>query len=593
MRFLLAMLVLLAFAASAAEPELLEPDKAFRFSARMLDAHSVELRYEIAPGYYLYRDKFRFTADPQSADLGSPAMPAGKVKKDNFFGDVEIYRGDLRIVLPLGNAGGLQFKLKAVSQGCADVGVCYAPQDATVTVNPATLSAIVPGSDLAMFLNRGPQPPPASGQAEDTRIAQLFGGSFWLLIATFFGYGLLLAFTPCVFPMIPILSGVLAPHGARLTSSRGFGLSVAYVFGMAITYSLAGIAAGMAGTLLSVALQNPWVLGAFALIFVFLALSMLGVYELQMPGALQTRLSQASGQLHGGHFASVFGMGVLSALIVGPCVAAPLAGALLYISQSHDPLLGGAALFVMALGMGTPLLALGASTGALLPKAGPWMENVKRAFGVMLLGVAIYMVSPVIPSAVHFLLWAALLVFAAVLLGLFRRSRQPASAFQRLAKGAGVAALLVATALVAGALSGGRDLLHPLAGLRMDAAHAPAAPAFRRVASVAELDAALAASDGKPAMLDFYADWCVSCKEMERDTFSSPAVQARFAQITLLRADVTANNADDQALLKRFNLFGPPGIVFFDKTGAEVRSARVVGFEAPDRFGAVVDGVLR
>ena len=596
MRFLLVILLLATFAAGASEPELLEPDKAFRFSARMLDARSVEVRYDIAPGYYLYRAKFRFAAEPQSVHLGQPAMPAGKIKKDDFFGDVEIYRGDLRITVPLEDAGASppQFKLKAASQGCADIGVCYAPQEATVTLSPTALTSSPPGNnDISMFLKGAPQPAPGPAQAEDTRIAQLFGGSFWLLIASFFGYGLLLAFTPCVFPMIPILSGVLAPHGARLTSSRGFGLSLAYVLGMAITYAVAGVAASMVGTLLSGALQNPWVLGAFALIFVFLALSMFGVYEVQLPAALQTRLSQASGRLHGGHIASVFGMGVLSALIVGPCVAAPLAGALLYISQTHDAVLGGVALFTMALGMGAPLLAIGASTGALLPKAGPWMESVKRAFGVMLLGVAIYMVSPVIPPAIHLLLWAALFIVAAVLLGAFKRLPPAASHYQSLAKGAGFVGLIAAIALLVGALSGANDPLHPLAGLRMDNARSQSGPTFRRVASIAELDAALVASQGKAAMLDFYADWCVSCKEMERDTFSSPTVQARLARMTILRADVTANSAEDQALLKRFSLFGPPGIVFFDGAGKEVRSARVVGFEGPDRFAAIVDQVLR
>jgi len=489
------------------------------------------------------------------------------------------------------------FTLKAVSQGCADIGVCYAPQEAQAKLSPASLMSSAGTSDISALLRAAPTTGgsalDAGGQSDDVRIARLFRGGFWLLIATFFGYGLLLAFTPCVFPMIPILSGILVPHARHLTHARGFALSLAYVLGMAITYALAGIAASMLGTLVSAALQNAWVLGGFALIFIALALSMFGFYEIQLPAALQTRLANASGRLHGGHFAGVFAMGVLSALIVGPCVAAPLAGALLYISQSHDAVLGGAALFTMALGMGAPLLAVGASTGALLPKSGPWMENVKRAFGVMLLGVAIYVVSPVIPAAAHLLLWAALLIGVGVFLRALEPVPQGASGYRWLGKGAGVILLLAGVALLVGALSGGRDVLRPLAGLGIGGAHPPAGVVFQRVGSNAELDAALRRGQGKPAMLDFYADWCVSCKEMERDTFSTAAVQARFARMTVLQADVTANSAEHQALLKRFNLFGPPGIVFFDKDGNEIKGVRVVGYEGPERFAAIQDEVLR
>ena len=399
-------------------------------------------------------------------------------------------------------------------------------------------------------------------------IAGLFKGGFWVLIASFFGFGLLLALTPCVFPMIPILSGILVPHGAHLTHVRGFVLSLVYMLGMAITYAAAGVAAGLLGTMLSSALQNVWVLSGFAAIFVLLALSMFGFYELQLPASMQSRLAATSNRLHGGHFASVFVMGVLSALIVGPCVAAPLAGALLYISQSGDGVLGGAALFAMALGMGVPLLAVGASAGTLLPKAGPWMDTVKRFFGIVLLGVAIYLVSPLLPAAAHMLAWAALLIVSAIYMHALDPLPPNAPGAHRLFKGIGVISLLAGAALLVGALSGGRDILQPLAGLRGAAGAVEHAPAFQRIDSSAQLDSAISAAAGKPVMLDFYADWCVSCKEMERYTFTNEAVRTRLAGMVALQADVTQNNDEHKALLKRFSLFGPPGIIFFDRQGS-------------------------
>ena len=353
---LITVLLLISCAAGAAEPELLEPEKAFRFSARLIDANQVEVRYEIAPGYYLYRDKFRFDADPASITIDGSQLPPGKVKKDEFFGDVQTYRVDLRFILPVKGAGtqAPRFTLKAQSQGCADIGVCYPPQEQTAELVLATFTSAAPNTGLTPFLREKPgagAPAAAESrlQSEEASIAGLFKGGFWVLIASFFGFGLLLALTPCVFPMIPILSSILVPHGEHLTHARGFALSLAYVLGMAMTYAAAGVAAGLLGTMLSAALQNAWVLAGFAAVFVLLALSMFGFYELQLPNALQSRLTVTSNRLHGGHFASVFTMGILSALIVGPCVAAPLAGALLYISQSGDVVLGGVALFTMGL----------------------------------------------------------------------------------------------------------------------------------------------------------------------------------------------------------------------------------------------------
>ena len=581
-RWLLLVLLMCSGFGQAAEPELLEPEKAFDFSARVVAPDAIEVRYVIAKGYYLYRDKFRFTLEPAAAAAGAPRLPPGIIKKDEFFGEVAVYRDEVRIALPVA-AGGQDGRvvLIAVSQGCADVGVCYVPVEQKTELRLAAA-----GSAPAVG---------ASVLGEDALIAELFRGETWLLIASFFGFGLLLSFTPCVLPMVPILSGIIVGRGHQLTRMHALLLSGAYVLGMAITYALAGVAAGLSGALLSAALQNPWVLGGFALVFVVLALSMFGFYELQLPSALQTKLAGASGQLHGGHFFGVFVMGMLSALIVGPCVAAPLAGALLYISQSGDAVLGGSALFAMALGMGVPLLAVGASAGALVPKAGAWMESVKRFFGVLLLAVAIYLVSPVVPMAMQMLAWAALLILTGVYLRAIDPLPQGAHGFARVSKGVGIIALVAGMAYVIGALSGSRDVLQPLSGLRGAATGAPAAGAtvaFQRVGSVAELDAAVAAAKGKTVMLDFYADWCVSCKEMERYTFTDPAVQSRLAGMIKLQADVTAGSADHQALLKRFRLFGPPGIVFFDPVGREIQGLRVIGFQSADKFSTVLDQAL-
>jgi len=603
MRLITAFLLLLPLLAHAAQPVLLEPSQAFRFSARNLDAKTIEVRYEIAPGYFLYRQKFKFSAQPATLTLGAPQLPAGAMKTDKFFGNSEIYRNEVRIVLPVvtNDAKPVEhFTLTATSQGCADIGVCYAPQEhkADVVLAPLSMPA-TPLITSASFL----QPPPTSmtetsqPQSEDMRIAALFKGSFWVLIVSFFGSGLLLAFTPCVFPMIPILSGILVPHGQHLTHTRGFVLSLFYVLGMAITYALAGVAAGLLGHILATTLQNAWVLGGFALILIALALSMFGFYELQLPASLQTKLAGTSGQLHGGHFASVFTMGILSALIVGPCVAAPLAGALLVISQQGDVVLGGSALFAMALGMGLPLLVVGASAGVLLPKSGPWMESVKKVFGVILLAVAIYLVSPVIAVVVQMLLWAALLIMSAIYLRAIDPLPPGASGYRKLWKGIGILGLLVGAALLIGALSGGRDILQPLSGLRIGGTTIPEPAAgealpFHRINDPAELDAAVREATGRPVLFDFYADWCVTCKEMERFTFNDPEVRSRLDRMLLLQADVTQNRDGHQALLKRFGLFGPPGIVFFDRQGDEIRGLRVIGFQSAVEFSATLDQAL-
>jgi len=503
------LLLLLAFAsgsAHAVNPEdLLEPEKAFRISARALDARTAEVSFVIADGYYMYRDKFRFAAQP-GAKLGAAELPAGQRKKDEFFGEVETYRKRVDIRIPVESTDGT-LRLKVTSQGCADAGVCYVPMDSQVSLRMAVFAGGAGASDSGPFSSLLD----LAGRASDLEMAQLFeSGNLALVLASFLGLGLLLAFTPCVLPMIPILSGIIVGEGARIGKRRAFLLSLAYVLGMAATYAAAGVAAGWSGTYIAAALQNAWVLLAFALVFVVLALSMFGFYELQLPGFLRHRLQSAQGRLTGGRVGSVAAMGAFSAVIVSPCVAAPLAGALLYIGQTRDVALGGAALFVMALGMGVPLIAVGVSEGALLPRSGPWMRHVQRFFGMLLLGVAVWVAWPVLKPS-----------------------------------------------------HGSTD--------------------FVRVDTPAELDAKLRAP-GRPVMLDFYADWCVSCKEMEALTFSDPRVKAKLERMLLLQADVTANSDAHKELLRRFRLFGPPGIIFFDENGKEIRGLRVIGYQDAERF---------
>ena len=580
---LLLSLLLLAAPAAAqlklggSADDLLEPEKAFRFAARALDGATVEVTFVIADGYYMYRERFKFAAEgnPQ-VKLGAADLPPGRKHKDEFFGEVQTYRKSVRILLPVEGEG--RFDLKVTSQGCADVGVCYVPMESTATLRVA---AGMPGYSEAP--RRVDAVPTFSVFASDIDIARLFEGNLLLVLGGFFVFGLLLTFTPCVLPMIPILSGIIAGEGRSLNRARALTLSLSYVLGMAVAYAAAGIAAAFSGSLLAAALQNAWVLGAFALVFVVLALSMFGFYELRLPGFLHDRLHSAHRSLPGGRIASVAGMGVLSAVIVSPCVAAPLAGALLYISQTRDVALGGAALFAMALGMGVPLIAVGVSEGALLPRAGAWMESVRKFFGVLLLAVAIWVVSPVLPAVAVMLAWAALLIGAAMFLRAIDPLPPAASGWWRLWKGAGIIALVAGVALLVGALSGGRDPLRPLAGLTQGGARVDSKLPWTRVASLAELQEKLGAP-GKPVMLDFYADWCVSCKEMEAFTFSDPKVRAQLEGMLLLQADVTDNNEEHRALLKRFSLFGPPGIIFFDAQGREIRGLRVVGYQNAERF---------
>lgn len=604
-------LVLTVFARPAAaltEDDFLPPEQAFVFSAAMADPATLVLNYRIAPEYYMYRERFGLSASPaQAATLGEAAYPQGTVKYDPTFDkDMEVFYGAVAVRVPLSQGNGQPFTLTVTSQGCADAGLCYPPMDNTVQLTPVA-------GGYALAAGTASAPPAAASQgggaldnlleAGDTRLADFIGGGGWLKTAgVFLLLGMLLAFTPCVLPMVPILSSIVlgGSQAQRPSRWRGLGLAAAYVLGMSVVYTALGVAAGLSGAGLAAWLQTPWILSLFAVLLAVLALAMFGAFTFQMPAGLQARLSERSNRIPGGRVTGALVMGALSALIVGPCVAAPLAGALLYISQTGDVILGGAALFAMAWGMGIPLLLVGASAGTLLPRTGPWMESVKRVFGMLLLGTAWWMLIPVVPTWVQMLGWSFLAVVGAVMLRAFDALPAGSGAPRMFAKGLGLLLALAGAAWLIGALSGGRDVLAPLSHLAArapaGAAVAAAGPAamdktrFVRVRSNAELDALLARST-QPVMLDFYADWCVSCREMEHFTFSDPTVAARMSQMLLVQADVTKNNADDRALLKRFRLFGPPGIMFFEPGGKLIEDIRVVGFQDARRFAGVLEQV--
>jgi thiol:disulfide interchange protein DsbD len=563
---------LLVIAPSSDAEDFLDPELAFKVAARMIEPGVAEVNFSVADGYYLYRDRIKFSA--QGAQLGEPALPPGKVKFDETFQkDVETYRGKISVRVPLQVAG--DFVLTVGRQGCADQGLCYPPMESNFKLSAIAGSGVSSASNTTGSEVAAAAPESTRPMRESYSIsAALKSGKLGAILPLFFLLGLGLSFTPCVLPMVPILSFIIVGEGVGIKRSRAFALSLSYALGMALVYTALGVAAGLIGEGLSATLQNPWVLGGFAALMGALSLSMFGVYQLQMPGALQSRLTLVSEGQRNGKLIGVFLMGAISALIVGPCVAAPLAGALVYISQTRDVVVGGAALFSMAMGMSVPLLLVGISAGSLLPRAGAWMEAIKRFFGVLMLAMALWMVSPVIPTWLQMTGWAALLLGYAAYQLFIHSGGMPSKLM------AIVIGILGLTQLI-GVSTGGRDVYAPLAHLFGTQEHGLS---FKRVASLAELDAALAQSKGKVAMLDFYADWCVSCKEMEKLTFTDAQVKSKLADVLLLQVDVTANNAEDKALLKRFGLFGPPGIIFFDKRSVEIPDGRVIGYQNAEAF---------
>lgn len=608
--FLIALLSLFAFASFAhADDDFLPPDQAFTFSASEQPG-VVEVHFKIADGYYMYRERFAFATRNGSATLGTPDIPAGHVKFDpTFQKNVETYRGQLTIRVPVKSASG-PFDLAVTSQGCADAGICYPPAEHVFHVTGAALQSAAQGAATGATQTAAVSPAQAASsddepwyeRATSADYAQslLQGGGFFAVVGLYFVAGMVLSLLPCSYPMIPIVSAIIIGEGARVTRARGFALSFTYVLGMALVYTALGVAAALVGQSLGAWLQNPWVLGAFALLLTVFALALIAGYDIALPQRWQDGASRASQGRSGGKFAAVAAMGALSALVVGACMTAPLFAVLAFIAHTGNAALGGAALFAMGIGLGVPLMIIGLGAGTLLPRAGVWMDGVKVFFGVVLLAAALWIVWPVLGAIAQMLLAALWLLLAAAALGLFTPNAGAATVWRRLGRGIGAAFAIWAATLLVGLAAGSTDPLRPLGVLAArvggpgatatTAANAPAASdlTFASVASPAQLDAALGAA-GKPSMLDFYADWCVSCKEMEKFTFSDPRVQARLKQLDLLRADVTANSTDDQALLKRFGLFGPPGIIFFDDRGHEV--LRVVGYENADHFLARLDRV--
>ena len=639
------LLVLMAAGHAQAQEDFLDPEDAFVFSAAMAAPDRLDVHFKVAPDYYMYRDRFDFVLEPDAdaALLGQAVFPSGLVKYDPTFDEnMEVYYEQYTVQVPV-QAGATQpLALTITSQGCADAGLCYPPMDQVVTLTPVAGGYTAAGQGVTAQVPGIEQSTPAESYAvvaaeaagataADTagagtgNVASLSGSSLGQamglgdtgiaayltqahlleIIVLSAALGLLLSFTPCVLPMVPILLAVLAGESrstASLSRWRGLSLAAAFVLGMSLVYTALGVAAGLIGASLAVWLQTPWVLTLFAVVLGLLALAMFDVFTLQVPSGMQSTLNARLNKIPGGRFSGVFIMGMVSALIVGPCVAAPLAGVLLFISQTGDVVLGGTALFSMAWGSGLLLLLVGMSSGALLPKAGPWMEGIKRVFGVLLFATAWWMVNSVLPASVMILGWAFLAMWSAVMLGGFTRLSSDASVGAMVTKTLGIILALWAALLIASVAAGGRDLLQPLkpftasAGSWADATTAAtgtSADALTFVAadSSADLDHILANTD-RPVMLDFYADWCVSCIEMERFTFSDPAVAQRMAQLTLVKADVTRNLPEHRELLKRFDLFGPPGIIFFDADARVMTDARVVGFQNAEKFSAVLDQVL-
>lgn len=648
---------LLSSPAKAQQQDFLDPEKAFVVQAKMIDSGTLHLQFKIANGYYMYKEQFAFKLDTTKVKLGQAVLPVGVVKHDPTFDrKMELYFKEADITIPISawpkDTEASPFVLTVIGQGCAVAGICYPPMDFLIKMLAASESigyqVESPQSNLGILdrIQLGQWSELLFGE-NDLGLADVLSSTGALeIVLLFFVLGLLLALTPCVLPMLPILSVLLVGEQHHVSRARGLALAMGYVAGMSVVYTALGIAAGLSGAGLAAWLQTPWVLSLFALLLAVLALAMFDVYTLQMPSAIQSRLMVKNSHILGGKMSAAILMGALSALIVGPCVAAPLAGALLYISQTGDVWLGGSALFAMAWGMGVPLLLMGASAGKLIPRSGPWMDGVKQFFGVLLLATAWWMVSPVLPTWCQILGWAVLAMFTAVLLRPFAPISSESGLGGICRKTLGLLLIVLSTVWILGIASGGRSLLQPLHHLSIvrnsyatsiapqtslvappasmeqsnnvpssgsgpkkqllsgknnltTAANANAEsisnsahPTFQRVKTVAELERLLGQST-RPVMLDFYADWCVSCKEMEAFTFVDPRVMQRMSQMLLLKVDVTANTTDDRALMKKFRLFGPPGIIFFSPGGTERKDVRVVGFQDATRFSSTLDRALR
>ena len=572
------------------QDDILDPDDAFKISHESLPGQ-FKVNWIIAEGHYLYRDKMQITTEEKGITAGALVMPVGEEKDDPIFNKtlyVFHHFADAALPYSFSNDGDKDVTFKVKYQGCSEVsGICYPPQTKKYTVKLSPISVA-----QAAAINSSSEP-----VTEQDEIANaLRSGNTWLTLLIFFGAGLLLAFTPCVFPMIPILSGIIVGQGENISTRKAFYLSLVYVLAMAMTYTVVGVLVGLSGENIQAWFQNPWIIGSFAIIFVGLSFSMFGFYELQMPASIQSKITNMSNSQQGGNIIGVAIMGFLSALIVGPCVTAPLVGALIYIAETGDAVLGGMALFSLSMGMGAPLLLIGASAGKFLPKAGAWMDAVKAVFGVLLLGLAIWLLERVTPVAVTMSMWAALIIVSAIYMGAIDNLSEGASGWKKLWKGLGVLLLIYGVIIVIGLASGNRNIYQPLKGFGGATTSAAQVEhlSFIQIKGVDGLNAELAKAKaaGKAVMLDFYADWCVSCKEMEVFTFSDPKVQAALADVVLLQADVTPNDALDTELYKHFGIIGPPSIMFFDSNGNERKNYRVVGFMNAEQFSQNVQRAL-
>ncbi len=551
-------------------------DTAFVFSAEVTDPQTITARWAVAPGNYLYRDKISFEIlSPADVKITSVLLPAGENKMDPFFGLTQVYKFDTEVILPLSRPSpAQQIILKAYYQGCSETfNICYPPIEKEITL---TLPATTATNSVQ---NTIPIPPGFTDSEQDRLTQSLEKDSLGKILLLFFGVGLLLSFTPCIFPMIPILSSIIVGEGEQVTTHRAFVLSLAYVLAMSITYTTAGVLTGLLGENIQAMFQNPWIIGSFSALFVVLSLSMFGLFELQLPHSVQHRLHQISHRQKSGKIVGAALMGLLSGLIVGPCLAPPLAAALIFIGQHGDPVLGGSALFALSMGMGIPLLIIGTSAGSLLPKAGSWMSNIKSVFGVLMLALAIWMLERIIPGWVSLLLWGALLVVSAVYLGALNTLSVNSNGWDKLWKGLGLILLIYGGLLMIGGASGSQSVWQPLQFITSNATNSTRNTTglqFTKVDSLAELEQKLAQSS-QPVMLDFYADWCIDCKRMEATTFKDPNVIKALENTLTLKVDLTENTQQHKDLLKHFGLFGPPTILFFDEKGQEQQQYRLIG----------------
>jgi len=568
------------------EDELLPAEQAFQFFATVKDANTIRVNWTIADGYYLYRNKIKLAlTNSPSVKLGEIKLPQGQPYHDEAFGQVQIFYNKLSFDLPIirNTKAAQTISLIAKYQGCADRGVCYPPMESKIELLLPETSQLITQATSTATIDLSEQ---------DQIFQSLQNDSFPLTLLSFFGFGLLLAFTPCIFPMIPILSGIIVGQGDSVTPRKAFLLSLSYVLASALTYTAFGILAALFGSNLQTAFQNPWIIAVFSGIFILLSLSMFGFYNLELPKAFQSKVHNSSDSHRDGSYFGAAIMGSLSSLIVGPCVAAPLAGALIYIGQTGDVILGGSALFVMGFAMGSPLLLLGASAGSLLPKAGNWLNSTKAVFGVLMLGVSVWMLDRIIPAPATMLLAAGLLIIPAIYLRALDPLHEIDSGWHKLWKGFGLMMLIYGTLLLVGLSMGNTNPLQPLQGFAGgQSAEQEHGLNFKKVSSLSDLEQVLqqAHDNNQWVMLDFYADWCISCKEMEAYTFTDERVKNKLSNFILVQVDVTKNNDDDQALLKRFNLIGPPAILFFGADKLERKSSRVIGYQKADIFLANIN----